>query len=158
MGVIKKVEDLKKIKSWQGELPVESLYTAGIAGEKFFRAIKEKGQFLATYCPKCDFVFLPPKIYCESCFESLSEWREIPNRGSLEGLTILFIGPDGKRLPQPEVVGLIQLENTDTVIVHRLGEIEPNEIELGMELEAVFKREREGNINDILYFRPLTTV
>ncbi|MEO0116791.1 MAG: Zn-ribbon domain-containing OB-fold protein [candidate division WOR-3 bacterium] len=158
MGVVKKIEDLERIKSWKGELPVESLYTAGIAGEKFFRAIKEEGKFLATYCPKCDFVFLPPKIYCEFCFETLTEWREIPNRGRLEGYTILFLGPDGKELSQPELVGLIRMENTDTVIVHRLGEMEPEEIEIGMELEAVFKREREGEINDILYFRPLEII
>jgi len=156
MGVIKKIEERKIIKAWKGELPVESLYTAGIAGERFFRAIKEKGVFLATRCPECDFVFLPPKIYCEFCFATLEEWLEIPNRGSLESYTILSVGPDGKRLSKPTIVGMINMEGTDTVFIHLLGEMEWDEIEIGMTLEAVFKprEEREGNILDILYFRP----
>jgi|UniRef100_A0A7C3YSE8 uncharacterized OB-fold protein len=156
MGVIKKVEDLRIIKGWLGELPVESLYTAGIAGERFFQAIKERGVFLATRCPECDFVFLPPKIYCEFCFASLDEWLEIPNRGILESYTILFVGPDGKRLREPEIVGMINMEGTSTVLIHRLGELKLDEIEVGMTLEAVLKpkEKREGNINDILYFRP----
>ncbi len=160
MGVLKKINKIKEIKSWEGELPVESLYTVGIAGEKFFRAIKEEGKFLATYCPKCDFFFLPPKIYCEFCFESLFEWHEVRNRGSLESYTVLFVGPNGESLAEPEIIGLVNMENTDTFLIHRLGEVSLEDLEIGMSVEAVFreKEKREGAITDILYFRPVAEI
>ena len=45
----------------------------------------------------------------------------------------------------------------DGGLVHRLDEVEPVEIEIGMPVEAVFKpqAERQGSILDILYFRPV---
>jgi hypothetical protein len=49
------------------------------------------------------------------------------------------------------------LDGGDGGLVHRLGEVAPDELEIGMRVEAVFKprAEREGSINDIRYFRPL---
>jgi hypothetical protein len=40
--------------------------------------------------------------------------------------------------------------------MHKLGEVDPQRIEVGMEVEAVWKPdgEREGSILDIRYFRP----
>ena len=40
-------------EAWYGNLPVTSRYTFGIAGEKFFRMIKDEGKIMGTRCPKC---------------------------------------------------------------------------------------------------------
>lgn len=143
-------------KVWYGELPVESLYTVGIAGEKFFRALKDEGKFLGTKCPKCNMVYVPPKIYCERCFEKLDNYIEVAECGSLESFTCVHIGLDGKRLPKPILVGLINLDGASTNIVHKLGETTVDELCLGMRVCAVLKpkAKREGTINDILYFKP----
>ena len=39
--------------AWIGDLPVVSRYTAGMAGERFFRAIKDDGKILGSYCENC---------------------------------------------------------------------------------------------------------
>ncbi len=36
-----------------------------------------------------------------------------------------------------------------------MGEVDPEQVQIGMRVEAVFKEEREGNIFDIRYFRPI---
>lgn len=36
-----------------------------------------------------------------------------------------------------------------------LGEIDPEQIRIGMRVQAVFKDEREASILDIKYFKPL---
>jgi uncharacterized OB-fold protein len=36
-----------------------------------------------------------------------------------------------------------------------LGEIDPEQLRVGMRVQAVFQKEREGNILDIKYFKPL---
>jgi hypothetical protein len=150
------VQGLGEAKAWYGELPVESLYTAGIAGEKFFRTLQEKGVFLGTKCNKCNMVYVPPKIYCERCFEKLDEWTEVADCGTLESFTHVHIGLDGKKLEKPEIIGLINLDGATTNIIHRIGEADVDELCFGMRVCAVLKpkNKREGAITDILYFKP----
>lgn len=153
-----KVNKKRDIQHFFGQLPVESLYTAGIAGEKFLLGLKE-GKFLATYCSDCDFVFLPPKLYCEFCFKEISEedWREIENKGILLSYTFVHIDSNGNKLENPIVVGLIKMNKTDTTFVHKLLD-KVEDIEMGMKVEAVFvsKERRRGSINDIVGFRKIT--
>jgi hypothetical protein len=61
---------------------------------------------------------------------------------------------DGNHLDQPEIVAFVQIG--DGGLIHRLGEISPDDINIGMSLEAVIKPkdQREGSILDIEYFRP----
>jgi hypothetical protein len=42
-------------------------------------------------------------------------------------------------------------------IMHLLGEVDPQEVHIGMRVQAVWKspEDREGAITDIKYFRPL---
>ncbi len=42
-------------------------------------------------------------------------------------------------------------------IMHMLGEVDPEEVQIGMRVQAVWKpaEDREGAITDILYFKPL---
>ncbi|MEO0076252.1 MAG: Zn-ribbon domain-containing OB-fold protein [candidate division WOR-3 bacterium] len=156
MAIKERLTKLDEAKAWYGEMPVESLYTVGIAGEKFFRAIKEDGKFLGTKCQKCDLVYVPPRIFCDYCFEELNDYVEVADCGTLESFTLLHIGLDGKKLEKPEIIGLINLDGATTNIIHRIGEAEIEELWLGMRVCAVFKpkAKREGSINDILYFKP----
>jgi len=156
MAIKERLNKASKAKAWYGEMPVASLYTVGIAGEKFFRAIKDQEKFLGTKCKKCNIVYVPPKIYCERCFEKLDEYIEVAECGSLESFTCVHIGLDGNRLPAPIIVGLINLDGASTCIIHKLGETTVEELCMGMRVCAVFKpkNKREGAITDILYFKP----
>jgi len=48
----------------------------------------------------------------------------------------------------------------DMGIMHMLGEVEPDDIKIGMKVKAVWKpaAERTGAITDILYFKPARAV
>ena len=39
--------------AWHGDLPVTSRYTFGLAGERFYRAIKDEGKLFGTKCESC---------------------------------------------------------------------------------------------------------
>ncbi len=142
--------------TWYGELPVQSLYTAGAAGDRFFKTLKEKGQFLASPCPECGEVYVPPKLYCEKCMVESADWVKVGPSGTLESWTEVYIGLDGKPLEKPVLVGLIKLDGATTSMVHLLSEVEPEGIYIGMKVTPVLKPQakREGAITDILHFRP----
>ncbi len=157
MALKHRVEQVGQTKAWFGELPVESLYTVGIAGERFFRTLKEKGEFTGTRCDGCGIVYVPGRIFCERCLLDLTEWVKIGPRGTLESWTMVYVGLDGKRLKNPEMVGLIKLDGATTFLVHRLGNVKPAELCIGMRVTPLLKpkAKREGAITDILYFQPV---
>ena len=38
---------------WPGAIPITSTYTAGVAGQIFFDALKRSGKLIATRCRPC---------------------------------------------------------------------------------------------------------
>jgi len=152
------ITQLAEARAWQGNIPIESLYTVGLAGERFFRQIKDQGRLIGTYCPQCDLTYVPPRLYCQRCFDQLDE-VEVSTQGAVRTYTALYLGLDGQPLDEPELLAFVQLDGADGGLVHRLGEVSVEEVEIGLRVEAVFKppEEREGSILDIEYFRPVNS-
>ena len=141
--------------TWQGNLPVTSRYTFGLAGERFYRAIKDEGKIFGTRCNKCEHTYVPATLFCERCLNELDTWIDVGTSGEIHTFTLLYEDLDDNRKEIPEIVAFIRFG--DGGLVHRLGEIDEEEITIGMRVEAVFKAEndREGSIQDISYFRPV---
>lgn len=156
MALIERIGNVAELKQWPGEIPLDYLYTVGVAGERFFKALKEQGKLFGAHCPNCDLTYVPPRLYCERCFAALAEWRELSGRGTIHTFTIVSIGLDGKKLDPPEIYAFIELEGAHGGLVHRIG-IEPSEVRIGLKVEPVLKpvNDRTGSITDILYFRPI---
>ncbi len=55
-----KVTQVAQTKPWHGEIPVYAQYTFGIAGERFFREIKDNGRIMGAKCEKCNLVYVSP--------------------------------------------------------------------------------------------------
>ena len=140
--------------AWQGDLPVTSRYTFGLAGERFYRAIKDEGKILGTKCNDCDHTYVPAALFCERCMQELDTWVDVGISGKVYTYTMLHEDLDGNRLKEPEIIAFIKFG--DGGLVHRLGEINQNDLKIGLRVEAVFKAkaDREGSIQDISYFRP----
>jgi uncharacterized OB-fold protein len=157
MSLTERLQSAHEARAWEGAIPLQNRYTMGLAGERFFRTIKDEARFTATYCPECDYTYMPPRLYCERCFGELKEWVEVPNRGTVYAYTTVHYDLEENPLDTPQVVALIEMEGCDGVFVHLLGAVDPDDVCIGMPVEAVFKREAErtGEITDIAYFRPI---
>jgi uncharacterized OB-fold protein len=61
---------------------------------------------------------------------------------------------DGEPWETPAIVSYVKLFGANGGLVHFLGEVDPVEVYIGMEVEPVFKdaAEREGSILDIVHF------
>jgi hypothetical protein len=145
----------QELTNWKGEIPLQFIYTSGIAGEKFFNTLKNKGKILSTRCEICNITYVPARIFCEKCFAPLENYRELPNRATLYSWTKTSVDMDGRPLARPQLVGIMEFEG-GAKMVHKLGDIDEKKISIGMPLEPVFKEKskREGSILDIKYFRP----
>jgi len=152
-----KISDPKEVKHWPGHMETDYVYTHGVAGEKFFSEFKKNGRITGTKCNRCDIVYVPPRMYCERCFEKLEEWIDVGKKGTVHTYTIAYIDMDGCKLKEPTIYAFVKIDGADGGLVHRLCEVNPEEVKIGMRVEAVFKpkQQREGSINDISYFKPL---
>jgi len=141
---------------WRGDMQADYLYPSGIAGDKFFKHLKEKDSFLATKCHKCKKVLFPPRLYCEDCFEEIPEenWMEVPASGVIKLFTLATINAHGKKMEQPKVIALINITNTDGAILGILNVKEFDKDYVGAKVKAILrtKDKREGTLKDILYF------
>jgi uncharacterized OB-fold protein len=142
--------------AWLGDLPVVNRYTFGLAGEKFFRTLKDEARILGTYCPDCDHTYVPATVFCERCLGKLDTWIDVGTQGEVVTFTFLNVGLDGTPLEYPEVIAFVRF--ADGGLIHHLGEVELEQVEIGMIVEAVFKPkvDRVGSILDIEYFKPVS--
>jgi uncharacterized OB-fold protein len=153
--VFEKLSDPKDVILWEGQIPIRHRYTPGVAGEAFFRALKERGEFVASRCDTCGITSCPPRLFCERCFAGpLEADRTVGPEGTVESFTVGYAGLEGQPLPEPVAVGLIRLDGADTVLLHFLLETEHPMI--GERVEPVFlpASKRTGSILDLRGFRP----
>jgi uncharacterized OB-fold protein len=159
MPILEKVDRLSDARAWYGDIPIGSLYTAGLAGERFLRSLKDESKIMATHCETCDFTYLPPALFCERCFSELTDWVEVGPEGEVMSYTVLTVAPDGSPLDSPTVVAFVQPDGADGGLIHYLGDIadlDDDEIDIGLRVIPVFKpaAERQGSILDISHFKP----
>jgi len=140
---------------WSGDLPVSSRYTYGLAGERFFRTLKEEGKILGSHCHKCEHTYVPAAQFCERCLGETTDWEDVGTIGTVYTYTLLYKKLDGTPNDKPETIAFIRMG--DGGIVHFLGEVESEQITIDVKVEAVIKPadQREGSILDIKYFKPL---
>lgn len=159
MPILDRLDHLHRVRAIEGDLPFYSVYTVGIAGERFFRALKDEGKITGTHCTECDVMYIPGRLYCEQCFAHLDDgaWFDAGTRGRVHTFTVMHIGLDGTPLETPRIVAFVAMGEADGGLVHNLGEVDPDEVFVGMPVEVVFRplNERTGSITDVLHFRPI---
>jgi uncharacterized OB-fold protein len=94
--------------AWHGDLPVTSRYTFGLAGERFYRAIKDEGKLFGTRCDKCERTYVPASLFCERCMHELDTWIDVGISGEVHTFTLLYEDLDGNRKKTPEIIAFIQ--------------------------------------------------
>jgi uncharacterized OB-fold protein len=153
--VAEKLTDPHEVVLHEGEVPIRHRYTPGLAGEAFGRALKDRGELLGSTCAGCGIIYCPARLFCERCFEELEPDTTCGPGGTVESFTVGYVGVEGEQLEEPVLLGLIRPDGADTVLMHRLLEVE--ELAIGDRVEVVLtaKRQRTGSILDIRGFRPL---
>lgn len=154
--MLDKISQPRLSRQVQGEVPIYHRYTLGVAGERFFKAMRDQRQILVSPCPKCHSRLLPPKMYCQSCFEETSDtWEPLDGPGFIRSFTVVRHSLEEELLETPEVVVLVSWEGVRGGLIHRLREIESDRVTIGMAVEPVWATERVGAMSDINHFRPV---
>jgi uncharacterized OB-fold protein len=97
-------------------------------------------------------------MFCERDFRGTDAWVQVENTGVVQTFSICNVRWDMQPLDEPELPAVISIDGSNGGFLHTLGEVKPDEVTIGMKVEAVWKPvgERTGSILDIAYFRPRT--
>ena len=152
-----KITRADQARQRRGEIPVHHRYTLGVAGERFFKAMRDETRLLASRCPRCQDAFLTPKMYCERCFEETTEWTCVEGPGYVESYTLLHLSLDEEPLEEPVLVAFIAWNGIRGGLVHRVVGVGPDTALKGMAVEPVWAEDRTGSLADIRHFQPVLT-
>lgn len=152
-------------KEWS--LDFDFSVSLGEAYTRFMEGLKEK-KFIGNRCG--DRTFFPPLPFCSRTFELPVEWLQSDGSGRVEAFTVChqtwnevaFSYP--KEPPQATyIIGVIRIDNSDQCLIHFLGGVDASDpgemlqkVKAGLRVRPVWKKERSGNILDIVCFEPVT--
>jgi uncharacterized protein len=143
------------VKYVEANLYLPYHYVAGDNRAQAMRALKNK-KFLGSKCSKTGKVFVPPLPNSPESFAPCNELIELDGRGIVTTFCIVNIPVIGRDLQLPYVAASVALDGADVSIFGAVQECKPEDVHMGMRVEAVWKAdgERTGSFDDVLYFRP----
>jgi uncharacterized protein len=137
------------------DLDARYAWDAGVAIGRFLDGLEE-GLILGRECRSCRRTLVPPRMFCERCFRGTDAWVEVEQTGIVQTFSICHVRWDMESLDEPEIPAVISIDGSDGGLLHMLGDVAPDEVSVGMAVEAVWRpaSERTGSILDIAHFRP----
>lgn len=155
---LKKVEEVPHF-AYQPDL--RYAWDNGFALTTYLEGLK-RGKVTASQCNECGRMMVPPRSFCELCnLRPVSNYFDIQDTGTVLTYTLSNVDWDSSPLPKGQVkmFAVIEMDGAseDMGIVHWLKDVKPKDVKIGMRVKAEWRSEkdREGNILDIKYFRPL---
>jgi uncharacterized OB-fold protein len=150
-------EKLEGMDVWlyHGQIYIPNQYSAGAVGSRFLIELRDRKRIMGTRCPDCNRVYVPARSICGECNGQLKDWVKVSDKGTLLTYTVCHEANPVQPAEPPVIYGIVQLDGADTGFVHMLGEVEPEQLRVGMRVEAKFKEEREASILAVKYFKPL---
>jgi len=141
----------------KGLIRAEFAFWVGQYMDKFYDALESK-KIIGNKCPKCGDVFVPPRKICGKCNEKISldqNWVDLPEFGTLKNYTITYYkinDRSSRKVKKPQIIGMVQIDGSNTAIVYRLLDIEPKEVKIGMKVKVEWEEKAKGDPSDIKGF------
>lgn len=146
-----------KVLSLHDQLDGKYAWDTGVGIGQYLAALKE-GFLLGAYCRQCRKTVIPPRTVCEWCYRPMDNFVRLEDTGTVNTFSLCYVTWDVQRIKEPEIPAVIEIDGASPMhgILHKLGEVDPGQVQIGMRVQAVWKlpAEREGAITDILYFKP----
>jgi len=138
---------------------IEIQHTASHPESTFLRGLEE-GKLIGARTVGPDGekgkVYFPAREADPATGRQLTEFVELPDRGTVTTFAIINIPFAGQRIKPPYVAAYILLDGADIPFLHLILDIDAADVRMGMRVEAVWRpREEWGlGIDNIEYFRP----
>ena len=127
-----------------------------------FNQYLNEHKLMASHCPACDALYLPPRAICPKCHGDQLEWVETAGKGKLAAFTSIYVGPtamnaEGYSRENPYVTGIVELTEGVKISARIIGvdAKNPAAIKIGTLMTVEFLERGEGEARrTFLAFEP----
>jgi uncharacterized OB-fold protein len=149
-------EEAKDVLSIVTPVRLEYSYTPGRASQRFLRAIAQ-GRLMGQRCPECRKVYVPPRGSCPRCGVATREEVAVSDKGTVTTFCIVRVPSAAIQIDLPYAAAQILLDGADIPFGALLQECRPDDLRMGMRVQAVWVPEAElgPTFESIRYFRPI---
>ena len=154
-----KEEDIKtgKVLSRAEKPKLEYAWDNGVAIGRYLEELKN-GRLIARKCNKCRRIMIPPRMFCELCWRPTDEWVYVKDTGTVYTYSICYVNWDASRIPKgqpPHIPAVIHIDGASPHMgmLHKLGEVDPEDVKIGMRVQAVWKKPEESEYPQNLKLR-----
>lgn len=130
-------------------------HTASPQETSYLRAL-EQGRLVGQRCQQCGKVYIPPRGACPVDGVPTEDEVELPDRGMVTTFCVVNVPFPGQRIKPPYVCAYVLLDGADIAFLHTVLGCPPEDVRMGMRVEAVWKPRAEWtpNLGNIDHFRP----
>jgi uncharacterized OB-fold protein len=141
----------------EGGIHMPYSWTVGRLGSRFLIELRDHGRIMGNRCPKCQVVWVPPRMRCPECYEEIGDqgWKEVGPQGTLRHFTVVRYEHPAQPMKPPFAYGLIDLDGAGRAITHLVSGVDLAQLKAGTRMQPVWRSNRQGNILDIAYFTPI---
>lgn len=123
---------------------------------RFFLALEDR-RLMATRCPRCATVWMPPRPACGNDL-AVTEWVELPGRGTLAAATecayTLTSGDGTDRL----VLGYVRLDGASTLLLQQIRNYgDSRRLTAGLPLRVAWADGPVAHPMELFWFEPATS-
>jgi uncharacterized OB-fold protein len=138
-------------------LRLEYDYTPGRSQSVFLKALMER-RILGQRSASTGKVYVPPRGSDPTTGEELTDFVEVASTGTVTTFCVVNVPFAGQHVACPYVCADVLLDGADTAFQALVQEVEPDEVHMGMRVEAVWADDDQmvPSLESIRYFRPIT--
>lgn len=119
---------------------------------RFWRKIENRYNLIGTRCESCGEAFFPPRRMCPTCRrDSAIVGHKFPRRGEIVTFTVIRTAPAAFDHQTPYVVAIIETPEGTRFTTQLVG-TEPDEVEIGMPVEATFRKIAEDGSDGAIHY------
>ena len=119
---------------------------------RFFLALEER-RLLATRCPKCNAVWMPPRPVCGNDL-TITQWTDLSGRGTLAVGSVSPYSLTAADEKSRQMFGYIALDGASTLLFHQLRKVEPDGLVAGLPVKAVWSEDPVDHPMQLFWFEP----
>ena len=126
----------------RSDLELRYAYEPGRVLSRFLRELGRR-RIEGGRCPSCEAVYVPPRPRCPTCGVGPMAPVGVAESGVVVSYAVVRIPPYGSDAEVPFAWAWIRLDGTSVPFPHRLGDLAPDDVEVGMRVRAVWVPDSE---------------
>jgi len=128
--------------------PYSIKYIHSYAQDSEFFLGLARGELLGSECKNCHARYATPRSHCMSC-GSETKWFKLPLKGRVHSWTTCYFGSEEFLKETPFNLALVEFDGVDSLLLSRLDGVKEQEIFIGMEVKAEFRKPPRYLISDV---------